>query len=75
MLDFIEQETDLSFSRWRWFCVDHGERSGSFPEFVGRLARCRQALTRRSTHSQPLPRQENGPSKPTRSHAGNLEGV
>lgn len=49
MEDFIHEETDQSFARWRWFCVDHGMRSGSYSEFVGRLTRCRQQLERRKT--------------------------
>ena len=74
MTAFLAEQADTSFANWRWFAADHGERSGTYPEFIGRLARCRQALTRRSIPSTPLPRQENIPSEAMGSHAGNLGG-
>ncbi|MCP1519374.1 MULTISPECIES: hypothetical protein [Pseudomonas] len=49
MVAFLSEETDLSFTRWKWFCIDNAERCGSYPEFIGRLTRCRQALSRRQS--------------------------
>lgn len=48
MLSFVKQQTDASYSNWRMHCIDHGEQTGSFPEFLGRLKRCHQALARRN---------------------------
>lgn len=47
MTGFLNEQTDLSFASWRAWAVDHGQRHGSLPEFIGRLSRCQQALKRR----------------------------
>ena len=46
MHEFVKEQTDLSFGSWRYWCLDHGMRHGSYAEFVGRLTRMRQALER-----------------------------
>ncbi len=74
MQEFIETQTGLDFAKWRHWATDHGHPHGSLSEFVGRYQRMQQALKRRSIPSTPLPRQENVPSEPTRSHASNLVG-
>jgi hypothetical protein len=52
MTGFLNEQTDLSFASWRAWAVDHGERHGSYAEFVGRLSRCQQALKRRKSLGQ-----------------------
>lgn len=47
MQDFVKEQADTSFANWRAWCIDHGQRHGSLPEFIGRLSRCQQALKRR----------------------------
>jgi hypothetical protein len=49
MLGFYKQQTSFdadSFTKWREWCVDHGERHGSYSEFMGRLKRCHLAQLR-----------------------------
>lgn len=52
MLDFYRQQTRLDgdvFARWRAWCIDHAEQTGTYPEFIGRLKRCQQAQQRHRT--------------------------
>ncbi|MCO8261741.1 hypothetical protein NC656_09290 [Pseudomonas asiatica] len=49
MLDFYKQQTNFNddvFARWREWCVDHAEPTGTYSEFVGRLSRCHIAQLR-----------------------------
>lgn len=49
MLAFYKTQNSFdadSFTRWREWCLDHGERSGAYSDFIGRLKRCHLAQLR-----------------------------